>query len=165
MTVQDLGSIGELIAALATIATLVYLSVQIRQNTRTVKSSIIEAAGTRHMDIAKYVGSDGDLSRIVMTAMLGGSELDDTDSFRLSMVFWAAMRSYEVTIAHHEEGLLDESQYVGLEKNLSVWVGSSHFQVWWRGAHRNFSRSLNELVARSTESPQAFPSSRIENET
>ena len=34
MTIQDLGSIGELIAAVATLATLVYLAVQIRQNSR-----------------------------------------------------------------------------------------------------------------------------------
>ena len=33
MTIQDLGSIGELVAAIATIATLVYLAIQIRQNT------------------------------------------------------------------------------------------------------------------------------------
>ena len=34
MTLQDLGSIGELVGALATIATLVYLAIQIRANTR-----------------------------------------------------------------------------------------------------------------------------------
>ena len=33
MTIQDLGSIGELVAAIATIATLAYLALQIRQNT------------------------------------------------------------------------------------------------------------------------------------
>lgn len=33
MTVQELGSIGELIAAVATLATLIYLAIQIRQNT------------------------------------------------------------------------------------------------------------------------------------
>jgi len=35
ITIQDLGSIGELIAAIATIATLAYLAIQIRQNTHT----------------------------------------------------------------------------------------------------------------------------------
>jgi hypothetical protein len=34
VTLQDLGSLGELIAAVATVATLIYLAVQIRQNTR-----------------------------------------------------------------------------------------------------------------------------------
>ena len=37
MELQDLGSIGELIAAAATIATLFYLAMQIRQNTRTLR--------------------------------------------------------------------------------------------------------------------------------
>lgn len=32
MTLQDIGSIGELVGALATVATLVYLAVQIKQN-------------------------------------------------------------------------------------------------------------------------------------
>ncbi len=37
MTIQDLGSLGELIAAVATVATLVYLALQIRQNTHTLR--------------------------------------------------------------------------------------------------------------------------------
>ncbi len=37
MSIQNLGSIGEFIAALATLATLVYLAVQIRQNTKQVE--------------------------------------------------------------------------------------------------------------------------------
>ena len=37
MTIQDLGSIGELIAAIATVATLIYLAVQIRANTTALR--------------------------------------------------------------------------------------------------------------------------------
>lgn len=43
MTIQDLGSIGELVAAIATIATLAYLAVQVRQNTRSLRSSAFQA--------------------------------------------------------------------------------------------------------------------------
>ena len=43
MTIQDLGSIGERLAAVATLATLFYLAVQIRQNTKAVRA----AANTR----------------------------------------------------------------------------------------------------------------------
>lgn len=39
MTIQDLGSLGELIAAVATIATLGYLAIQIRQNTTSVRAA------------------------------------------------------------------------------------------------------------------------------
>ena len=39
MSLQDLGAIGELIGAAAVVITLLYLVVQVRQNTRTVRSS------------------------------------------------------------------------------------------------------------------------------
>jgi hypothetical protein len=39
LTIQDLGSIGELVAAIATVATLAYLAIQIRQNTTSVRAA------------------------------------------------------------------------------------------------------------------------------
>jgi hypothetical protein len=38
VTIQDLGSIGELVAAVATVATLFYLALQIRGSTRVARS-------------------------------------------------------------------------------------------------------------------------------
>jgi hypothetical protein len=38
MSIQELGSLGELVAAIATVFTLVYLALQIRENTKIVRS-------------------------------------------------------------------------------------------------------------------------------
>ena len=43
MTIQDLGSLGELIAAIATVATLAYLALQIRENSKSVQGSTVQA--------------------------------------------------------------------------------------------------------------------------
>ena len=40
MTIQDVGSLGELIAAVATIAPLAYLAIQIRQSTTSTRTGI-----------------------------------------------------------------------------------------------------------------------------
>ena len=42
MTIQDLGSIGELIAAIATVVTLAYLALQIRQNTISTRAATLQ---------------------------------------------------------------------------------------------------------------------------
>lgn len=39
MTIQELGALGELLGAIGVIATLIYLSVQVRQNTRAMNES------------------------------------------------------------------------------------------------------------------------------
>ena len=43
MSIQDIGSIGELVGALAVIISLIYLATQIRQNTRAVRIQITQA--------------------------------------------------------------------------------------------------------------------------
>ena len=43
LSIQDLGSIGELIGAIATVATLAYLALQIRQSTKVAEMSAITA--------------------------------------------------------------------------------------------------------------------------
>ncbi len=46
MTLQDLGNIGEFVAAIATLITLIYLAAQIRQNTRAVRSASLDSVAT-----------------------------------------------------------------------------------------------------------------------
>ncbi len=49
MDLQDLGSLGELIGAVATVATLVYLTIQVRHNTRQLRENA-EAGRARSRD-------------------------------------------------------------------------------------------------------------------
>ena len=142
MSIQELGSIGEFIAAIATILTLVYLAFQINQNTRAIRASMLEATGSRSMELAKFVAGDPELTRIVTTAMTHGTELEEADKSRLQIVFMAAMRSYEVTVAHYASQYLDPTEYSGFGSNLSGWVAASYFADWWENAQVNFSGAL-----------------------
>lgn len=86
MSIQELGSLGELIAAIATVATLVYLAIQINQNTRAVKASVLETTGSRSSDLAKFVTNGPELSRILMTTMTSSlSEFPDCPFQLISM--------------------------------------------------------------------------------
>jgi hypothetical protein len=157
MTIQELGSIGEFIAAIATIITLLYLAFQINQNTRAVKASMLEVTGSRSMDLAKFVASDPELTRIVTTAMTHGPELEEADILRLQLVFVAAMRSYELTVAHKASKYLDPTEYSGFGINLSGWVGASYFSAWWERAQVNFSKALQDLVRVEMENLPDYP--------
>ena len=43
MTIEDLGNLGDLIAAIATVATLIYLAQQIRKNSKSVEGASVQA--------------------------------------------------------------------------------------------------------------------------
>lgn len=50
MTVEQLGNIGEFVAAIATVITIIYLAFQLRQNTRALKATAFQNVklGTDH---------------------------------------------------------------------------------------------------------------------
>src|SRR5262245_46033058 len=68
VTIQDLGSIGELVAAAATVATLAYLAIQVRQNTRALRSSTFQQISMDMSLLAGTIAGDPDLAAIIVKA-------------------------------------------------------------------------------------------------
>ena len=157
MTIQELGAAGELIGGIAVIITLIYLSVQIRQNTKAVRSSALETSASRSMEISKLVAGNDELAPIVMAAFTGKDDLDEFERFRLSFVYWIVFRSYEVTIALSKEGYIRASRYEGTINNLSIWTSISYFDDWWESAKFSFSDDLKVAVEEATSRGRRFP--------
>ena len=58
MTIQELGSLGELIAAIATVVTLIYLATQIRHNNKALAESTSAALNQSYASINSRISSD-----------------------------------------------------------------------------------------------------------
>ena len=64
MSIQDLGALGELVAAIATIATLLYLAIQIRQNNRNLQESTSASMNQGWASINTRLSSDEQFAEI-----------------------------------------------------------------------------------------------------
>lgn len=65
MSVQELGSIGEFVAAIATVATLIYLSLQIRQTNRVSRSAVVSELQEKYIDFYNVVLASDDFSDLL----------------------------------------------------------------------------------------------------
>ena len=106
MTIQDMGSVGELIAAIATIATLAYLALQIRQNTHTVRA----ASTTSHMEsvsgFSQLLGQNRELCDLYFVGLSGKDNLDESQERQFQML----LGGFILAIQH--AFLLDEERVV-----------------------------------------------------
>jgi hypothetical protein len=100
MSLQDVGSIGELVAAVATVITLVYLSIQVRHNSQALDRSNDFAQASSIHDITLLfnelnwrLASDGGLADIY-TRALAGETLSPPEATR----FVAFVNTYIATI-------------------------------------------------------------------
>ena len=104
MTIQDLGSVGELIAAIATVATLIYLAAQIRQNTSTVATSTYESVFNGYNEFNLSIANNPDLSRILDSGLHDPASLDKDEQVRFVLIMGSFSNQYLKLLRLKERG-------------------------------------------------------------
>jgi hypothetical protein len=106
MSIQDLGALGELLAAIATLLTLIYLALQIRQNSRNLQESTSASMNQGWASINARISSDPQFASIFIR---GRASLDDLDAVETEQ--FRALVQDILNMAVYADGLR-ESHYV-----------------------------------------------------
>ena len=105
MTLSELGSIGEFVAAIAVLPTLVYLSIQLRQNSATTRAQIRQSVADSQIHYLNSRATDPFL-REVSAKMLSGRDLDATEAHGLQVHLMAHVRLFENYFAQYGLGTM-----------------------------------------------------------
>ena len=73
MTLQDLGNMGEFVGAIAVIATLIYLTVQIRQNSRSISTAAYNEVLAQTFDLNLRLAQDSEFSSFFSAGLMANS--------------------------------------------------------------------------------------------
>ncbi len=146
MTIQDLGSIGELLAAIATIATLGYLAVQIRQNTRAVRASSHHAVTDSFNHINMTLGSDPALARIFRLGNQGLDQLTDDEQVVFSFLHLSVFRVFETLYYQREVGTAEEQLFQSEIRSLDSVASNPGVRTWWSSNPYAFSPEFRRFV-------------------
>ena len=135
MSIQELGALGEFIGSIAVLVTLVYLAIQIRQNTRTIEESQrmsrVEAMVTRNTNMENALIASAlseDISDIEMRARTGSFDsLSDLEKYRLWRLEHARIVRVEAQHFQWENGYLDDDYYETqfrevIRRNVDLWT-------------------------------------------
>ena len=156
MTIQDIGSIGELLAAIATIATLFYLARQVRANTRQAQTaSRVEI--TRDYRAVNSAGFDPEISRAFAIGLRQFPDMPYEEAILFRVWFVNHMMIFQGVFAQYENGQLEDETYEAWLAFFSGMVatpgGSRYWEVAGRGlAPRKMVAAVDECIAKG-----AFP--------
>ncbi len=154
MTIQEIGSIGEMVAAIATIGTLAYLAIQVRQNTRALRSSTFQEI-TNDMSVSsEAVCTHPDLSEVLAKGADSLDALSPDERLRHSFFFLMTFRRLESVYIQRQLGFIDPELTGGFERSVLSVISSGGGAEWWRSAKPAFSPAFVEYVDRRLESDE-----------
>ncbi len=153
MTIQDYGSIGEIVGAIATVATLLYLAVQIRTNTRAVRASTHHSNSQGWSELNAALGADIEASRILLEGGRAYTDLQADERFRFTLLMRAILQRHEDEFFQIQEGLIAPHQ---LKKQLlASALSEPGVREWWMRNCEHFSSSFQEHVGAMLAAQQA----------
>lgn len=131
MTIQDLGSIGELVAAIATIATLFYLAIQIRSNTSVVRSAAAQSVHEAFATWYRMLAADAPLAELVTNGLRDYTSLSEADRARFIATFMAFLSCSQDAFIKWREGSLAPDLWRGWELVIMNLVHAPGGKAFW----------------------------------
>ena len=152
MTIQELASLGELIAAIATVATLAYLAVQIRQNTAVGRATGTSSQASVLSDFNLVLVQNPELHRLYFDGLADPKSIPETEITKLDVLLGTSVGSLQQTYHLHSEGALGSgiwAHHLPSLKWLTEQPGfQAHWTRWERPTESPFNRLVEELLAK-----------------
>jgi hypothetical protein len=164
VTLEDLGNVGEFVAAIATLITLIYLAVQIRQNTGSVKAAAAQSVLAALNEALQSAASTPQLARVVVLGQSDYNRLSEEE--RLQFIVWQFgwLRIVEQAYHSHLLGHLDPRIWNGHAKHMESVVQAPVFGRWWRLRQSLFSPEFREFISGLRASASAPPAAALVEE-
>jgi len=153
MTLETLGNIGDFLGGIAVIVSLLYLAVQIRQNTKAVRSSSYHQAAEQTWNYCLAVAQDPTLADI-LARRIAGESLSPVEEVRASAADQALIYGFENMLRLQEEGLIDQDVWENVLQNSMTALGSEFFRSFLATRPGPLSK---RLLAEIEKLPHLYP--------
>ena len=128
MNWDALGAIGEIVGAAGVIATLAYLAVQVRHNTRAVRSATLNAVTQAKRDELRW---SSEIATPMRKALHTPDDMSEEDTWHVTEWMTAAFLARQNEYSQFTQGLLDADQWEQSEHIIRLLTGMEWFQKWW----------------------------------
>ena len=132
MTLIELGALGEFIGAIGVVVTLVYLALQIRHNTRAVRSSMHQDMIESTLRIAESMSDNGELVRIVIKADADYDDLTTEEHYRFEAYAERVFGNFESVYYSYRNSMVEEDLWEAWKTSYLSDISRDSVRRFWQ---------------------------------
>ncbi len=145
MTIMEFGAIGEFIGAIAVVATLIYLAIQMRQNTNALKLISARSITEEIQETFSLLATNQELAEILVKAS-GESALHGAEAVRYYTLTSNLVRVYENAFLQSRAGVMEQAHWEGFTRLMIDYTSMAAFQQYWQDRKHWVSDDFQEYM-------------------
>ena len=146
MSWDSVSAISEVIAAIAVVVSLIYISAQVRSGAESFKTTLRDSSFTSLMEYNYAILADEDLAWVFQKGMRNLDELSEIQQARALHVFYAFFKLWENIYLHYLAGSVDDSVWKNNSKVLFAYGAMPGAQSYLRERMPIFEPRFQQLL-------------------
>ena len=145
MNVQDLGSIGELVSGIAVVISLIYLSLQIRSNSRETRFDSLLRIREFTAEHQKIL-TDPQRARIWRMALGDPDSLTDNERISSYSMVTIVVNNVEARLLYEKSHGISTNAFGAETDSVKAFGRSPGFSRWWKNARPTYGPEMIAYV-------------------
>jgi hypothetical protein len=162
MSPADLSSLGSFVSGVAVAITLIFLVIQMRQNTLAIRAAASQALSAAYADLSNITVTNADMARIWRLRLADLGQLNDDERVRFISYLSTAFRFIKSARAQWRRGQLDNEHWRALEGDIKDIAAQRGVKAYWalrRHWHADEFRKWLETLPQSETAPALYGAS------
>ena len=143
----DIGQMIGILANIGVIAGIVFLGIEIRQNTQSLQISAYQQLISQLDSMARLRLQDSTLGMDLNSNIHAyPQDLTDEDTYRIWGLFYILTRSADLAYYQFQQGALTEARLQSAIAPLQTYLCSEAYKDFWMGARVNFVTEFRKFI-------------------
>lgn len=147
MNWEAVSALAEVFGVIGLIVTVLYLSIQVRANTDSIRRSTTHDALESIAEFNEFVASDPELTDLFWRGTGTPDELSEAEWQRFVSLASTLIRRFELLYLDHRDGALPDDVWRAQETNIRTWMARPGAQRWFQSFGPHVHPGFRALVS------------------
>jgi len=148
---------AEIVSALGLVISLIYVGIQVTDNTSAMRSETASNASTEFIGWYSHVSDDPELMNVWLRGVTAPETLDEQQSLRFVFLLHIIMLQFQNNFYLVEEGTLDAKMLSAINNTLATIRGTPGFEMYWSLRRELFYPEYRAFVEQLMFEPEGLP--------
>lgn len=158
MTLADAAALAQIAGVLLVLGSLVFVGVQIRQQTLATKAQTEQAIAANWTELGALITENAEpFTKGLLSSDPTFSALDDADRMRFLTVTFGLFKHYENMFLQFRKGRVEEADWTPWSNHIQMYFHQPGVQSWWSIRKAAFSPAFRDYLDATAKPSEPSP--------
>jgi hypothetical protein len=153
MELEFVSKIAEIVSGLAVVVSLIYVGVQVSQNTRALRATTYNEVTRNSVAILSPMFAQAEFTEFLHRMQSAPDAATPAEKLRFHITLLTAFRHWDNLYYQHRNGTLEREMWDSYDRTLTNWLANPVWRDWFRANASFYNESLRALVRERIGSP------------